>query len=108
MSKNNLYGLYDVKDYEQCVFIGTIREISNFLNYSQSTLRSYLTRKKTGEYKLLAHKYELIKINENDDIEEETNTKKDIFMELIEIFRPPKIKFPIFDETEWKLKRIIK
>ena len=103
---SNEYGLYDVTDYDQCVFFGTIKEIAQYLEYSPATLRSYLTRKKTGKRKLLARKYELIKINEDGSIEEKTEDKYGVFKELLELFRPSKIKFPIWDEREWKLKRI--
>lgn len=47
------YGLYDVKDYEQCILIGTLKEISNYLNYSYNGLRSYLTRKKRRKSKFI-------------------------------------------------------
>lgn len=103
---NKLYGLYDTKDFEKCVRLGTIKEIAEYLEYSPATLRSYLTRKKTGERKLLARKYELVKINEDGSIEGKAEDKYKIFKELIEAFKPPKIKFSIWDEREWELKRI--
>lgn len=58
------YGLYDLKDNEQCVYIGNIKEMSNYLNYTIASLRSYLTRSKNGTQKLLKHRYKLIEIYE--------------------------------------------
>lgn len=62
MSKE--YAIYDMKDYEQCVFIGTMQEIAKFLNYSKQSLYSYLSRKKSGEQDLLNHRYELVEVIE--------------------------------------------
>lgn len=102
MSKE--YAIYDMKDYEQCVFIGTMEEIANFLNYSKTSLYSYITRKKKGKQDLLNHKYELVEVAEEYiDIETENNNKK-AFKELLEIFQRPKIEFPIFDEFKWEIK----
>lgn len=33
-------------------------------------------------------------------------TYEQIFKELIDLFTPPKVKFPIFDEFNWQLKRL--
>lgn len=61
------YGIYDVKENEQCVYLGNIFEIANYLNCSESSLRSYLTRKKNGKQDLFQRKYELIEIHEEDN-----------------------------------------
>lgn len=42
------YGLYNIKEYEQLVFLGTLKEIAKYLDYNVGSLRSYLTRKKSG------------------------------------------------------------
>lgn len=104
----NEYAIYDMKDYEQCVYIGTLKEIAKFLEYSENGLRSYLSHKKAGRRDSLIHKqYELIEIEENKeiDIEKENNSRK-AFKELLELFQRPKIEFPIFDEYKWKIKGI--
>lgn len=104
MSKE--YALYDMKDYEQCVFIGTMKEIAEFLKYSENGLRSYLSHKKAGRRDSLIHKkYELLEVSEDEEIDIETeNNNKKAFKELLEIFQRPKIEFPIFDELEWEIK----
>lgn len=60
------YGLYDIKDNEQCVYLGTLKEISNYLNCNYDGLRSYLTRKRQGKQHLFQHRYEIIEIYEED------------------------------------------
>ena len=42
---SNEYAVYDMKDYEQCVRIGTMKEISEFLNCSSDSVRSYISHK---------------------------------------------------------------
>lgn len=62
-----IYGLYNMKDNEQCEYFGTKKEIAEYLGLSYSYLGSYLTRKKQGTQELLKHKYDLVemeKINE--------------------------------------------
>lgn len=109
------YGLYDVNDYEQCVYIGTIKDIANYLGYSCSSLRSYLVRKQKGTQELLKHKYEMVEIIEQDieEINIKKKTNKEIFEELIKIFseqdqittlKEELAKFEIFDEFQWILK----
>lgn len=104
MSKE--YALYDMKDYEQCVCVGTMKEIAEFLKYSENGLRSYLSHKKAGRRDSLIHKkYELLEVSEDEEIDIETeNNNKKAFKELLEIFQRPRIEFPIFDELKWKIK----
>lgn len=97
------YGLYDMKEFEQCVIVGNIKEISEFIGGSTNSLRSYLTRKKKGEQELLKHRYELAEIYE--DFED--NTDRQIFEEIIEIFKIKPIVFPEFDEFKWELKGLV-
>lgn len=53
------YTLYDIKDYEQCVCFGNLKEIAKFLDSSTNSLRSYITHRKKGERSgLLKKRYE--------------------------------------------------
>ena len=106
------YGLYDVKDYEQCVYIGNIKEISNFLNTTPNSLRSYITHRKKGERTgLLKRRYELIEITEEGE-EIPIKSNKEIFNEMIKLFgevekkslKEEISKFEVFDEINWIIK----
>lgn len=105
------YGLYDVKDYEQCVFLGNINEIANYLNCKASSLRSYITHRKKGERSgLLKKRYKLVEIKEDGE-EIPIKSNKEIFEEMLKEFgwKPPSIKkelakFKIFDEFNWLIK----
>ena len=79
------YGLYDVKDYEQCVCIGNIKVISNFLSTTPNSLRSYITHRKKGERTgLLKRRYELIEITEEgEEMEEDENEEEDCVFEIL-------------------------
>lgn len=106
-----IYALYDMKEFEQCVIVGNIKEVSKFLGEKVGSLRSYLTRKKNGRQNLLKHRYELTEIVEN-FYEEETEilhkkNNNEIFQELLEIFKIKPIVFPEFDELKWKLKGFV-
>lgn len=59
-----IYAIYDMKDHEQCVFLGNMDEIAKFLNYSRDSLYSHMSRQRKGKRKLLNHRYELVKIVE--------------------------------------------
>lgn len=61
----NTYALYDMKDSEQLVTIGTSKELMKFLNVSQNTFFS--TKSKTGMFK---RRYLVEKIEDYDDEEE--------------------------------------
>lgn len=106
MSKD--YGLYDMKNNEECVIIGNMNEIAKYLNCPASTLRSYLSRKKYRTLSLIKHRYELAEILSIDEPEEPINrkTNQEIFNELLNSFKPKKAEFEVFDENKWKLKRI--
>lgn len=58
------YGLYNIKEYEQCEYFGTIKEIADYLNQSPGSLRSRLTRKKHGKRNLIKHKYDIVELEE--------------------------------------------
>lgn len=84
------YGVYDVKENEQCVCLGNISEIANYFKCSEKSLRSYLTRKKTGKQELLKRRYELIEVKEEEILIAETIKRKssiEILAELIEELR---------------------
>lgn len=107
------YGLYDVKNYEQCVRIGTLKEIAIHLKCSSNSLRSYLSRRKIGKQNLLKRRYELIEIQEKEIEEQKRKSDKEIFEEMLKIFTGGKkiitlkeqiAKFKVFDEFNWIIK----
>lgn len=61
-----LYGLYNIKDYEQCEYFGTIKEIAEYLKIEPNSLRINLIRKRHGKNFLIKHKYELVKMEDTD------------------------------------------
>ena len=60
------YGLYNMENYEQCVYFGTIKEIAVYLKRKPQTLRAYLSRVKKNDKLRLSFKYKLIEIEEID------------------------------------------
>lgn len=56
------YALYDMKEFEQCVIIGDLKEISDFTGNTIDSIRSYLSKKKARPTKLLKHRYELVEL----------------------------------------------
>lgn len=58
------YGLYNIEDYDQCTYFGTIKEIAAYLKLKPQTLRAYLSRKKKNNKLLLSFKYELIELTD--------------------------------------------
>lgn len=48
-----IYGIYKDNENEECVFVGTAKEVANYLNCSVATLRSGISHK----YKKLQRKY---------------------------------------------------
>ena len=102
MSKAKVYAIYDTKYYEQCVRIGTIKEIADFLNCSTETVRCGASRRRNGRRKnLLKSRYEIVEL-----VEDNNDNENNIFQNLINAFMPPRIKFKEFDPFKWKLKRI--
>ena len=49
----NIYGIYDKKEKEQCVFVGTLEEIKRFLGYSIRTFNNYLKHGGNERYSLI-------------------------------------------------------
>lgn len=70
MIKIKEYGIYDLKEDEQCIYIGTMSEVSKFLNYNKDTLWSYLSRKKHDRSLLISHRYEIVEVIEEEEIED--------------------------------------
>ena len=106
-----LYGLYNIKDYEQCEYFGTKREVATYLGLSYSYLEGYLTRKKQGKQKLLQRKYELIEIKETEIEEIPQKTNEEIWQDILNAFGyidstpEEEIKrFKVFDEFNWYIK----
>lgn len=58
------FGLYDLKDYEQCVCIGTMKDIANYLNTSLNSMWSHYTKKQKGKVKYIRQRYDLVEIEE--------------------------------------------
>ncbi len=50
----NIYGIYNVKYYEQCVRIGTLQEIVKFLNLTARQIELALTKNM-----IIMHKYKI-------------------------------------------------
>ena len=112
MIKIKEYGVYDLKDDEQCIYIGTITEVSRFLNYSKGTLRSYLSRKKYDRSLLISHRYEIVEVREEEQ-QEKIKTDQEVFEEIIKsltgqssitTLKEEISKFKIFDEVKWIVK----
>lgn len=100
----NEYAIYDMKDYEQCVRIGTMKEISKFLNCSSDSVRSYMSHKKAGRRdSLIQKRYDVVKIIENEK-EDNIKSNTEIFKELINTFMPEKHNFPIYDSVKDEIK----
>lgn len=59
-----IYGLYNIKDYEQCEYFGTMREIAEYLHITKHGVASYMCRKRQGKQKYLLHKYDLVEMEE--------------------------------------------
>lgn len=113
MIKIKEYGIYDLKEDEQCIYIGTMSEVSKFLNYNKDTLWSYLSRKKHDRSLLISHRYEIVEVIEEEQQEEKRKTDQEIFEELIKSFTGQRSmttlkeeisKFKIFDEVKWIVK----
>jgi hypothetical protein len=49
----DIYGIYDKKDKEQCIFVGTLKEIKNFLGCSIRTFNNYLKYGGNDRYSLV-------------------------------------------------------
>ncbi len=91
------YGIYDLKDNEQLVYMGNIKEIAKYLECSTNSLRSYLSLKRSNKRSgLLKKRYEVIEIEENsiEENEEFEAIIKTFEIDLHEII----IKFPQYKE----------
>lgn len=83
------YGIYDLKDNEQLIYMGNIKEIAKYLECSTSSLRSYLSSKRTNKRRgLLKKRYELLEIQEDnlEENEEEAKTNEEKFEAIIKTF----------------------
>ena len=101
------YGLYDMKDFETCIYIGNIKEIAKIVNESEHSLRSYLSKHKRGKIKYIRQRYEIVEIDKNfkDDSESaEVEYKGISFDKFIKPFIPEKTRIRKFDEFKWKIK----
>lgn len=108
MFMSNEYAVYDMKDYEQCVRIGTMKEIAEFLNCSTNSVMSYMSHKKAERIEGLIHKrYEVVKVIDNEKDEEKiiTKTNSEIFRQIIDAFMPEKHNFEVFDSFKDEVKR---
>lgn len=55
------YGLYDLKDYECLVTMGTVNEIANYIGTSVGVIRSNMCRKQK-----LSRRYEVVKLEDEE------------------------------------------
>ena len=110
------YGLYDIKDNETCVYIGTYKEVAKFLNCSENSLMSWIcNRRKNKRNGLIKKKYELVEIKESEE-QEDTKTNEEIFRELVNLFTNKKQltlqkiidKFPKYYEVNMNVTEMCK
>lgn len=102
---SNEYAIYDMKDYEQLVYMGSISEIAKFLNLNPGSIRSYMSYKRAGREGYIKRRYEIVKIYE-EEIEEQTpKTMEEIWKELLDAFRPEKHNFIEYDPFKAEVKR---
>ena len=106
------YGLYDLKEDEQIVCLGSLKEISRFLCTTTNSLKSYISHRKSGKRTgLLRRRYELVEITEDGE-EIYIKSNKEIFEEIIKelsgiettSLKEEISKFKIFDEIDWIIK----
>lgn len=62
----NEYAIYDMKDHEQFVYSGTMKQVAEYLEMSRASIYSYITHKRNGEQDLIKHRYEVLKVNEEE------------------------------------------
>ena len=98
------YAIYDMKEYEQFVYSGTIKQVANYLECSPQTIRSYMSYKKNQRDGYIHKRYEIIKVEEEDIEEKPIKTNYEIFQELINAFMPEKHNFLEFDSFNHELK----
>lgn len=103
----NEYAIYDMEDYEQLVYSGTMQQVANYLECSPGAIRSWISHRKRGKRDGYIHKrYEIVKVEEEDIEEKPIKTNAEIFQDLINTFRPTKVEFEVFDDFKWQLKGI--
>ena len=109
-----LYGLYNIKEYEQCEYFGTIKEIAKYLNESPSSLYKHICLKKQGKLKYVKQKYDLVEIKETEIEETPKMTNKEIWQEILDSFgyidsTPEEeiSKFKKFDAFNWYIKGLV-
>lgn len=62
----NEYAIYDMKDNEQYVYSGKMREVAKYLGLKKESLYSYISRKKRNSSLLLRRRYELVRVEEEE------------------------------------------
>lgn len=97
-----------MKDYEQCIGVfDNVKQIADYFNMSKDSVLSEITKKKKIKHRYLVERIEDAEEDEeNFIIPVKTKTDREIFQELIDIFAPEKIKFPIWNEFKWQIKGI--
>lgn len=63
---SNEYAIYDMKDHEQFVYSGTMKQVAEYLEMSRASLYSYITHKKNGEQDFIKRRYEVLKVNKEE------------------------------------------
>ena len=61
---SNEYAIYDMKDHEQFVYSGTMKQVAEYLEMSRASLYSYITHKRLGTQDFIKHRYEVVKVEE--------------------------------------------
>ena len=56
------FGLYDLKENEQCVCIGSMQNIADYLNTSLNSMWSHYTKKQQGKIKYIRQRYDLVEL----------------------------------------------
>lgn len=46
-----IYGIYKDNEHEECVFVGTAKEVANYLNCTTNNLRSKISHKHKIQHK---------------------------------------------------------
>ena len=63
---SNEYAIYDMKDHEQFVYSGTMKQVAEYLEMSRASLYSYITHKRLGTQDFIKHRYEVVKVEEEE------------------------------------------
>lgn len=104
MSKE--YAIYDMKDYEQLVYSGSMNEVSKFLNTTSECIWSYISHKKAGRREgYIQRRYDVLEVVEEEVEETPKKSMQEIWQEIIQAFTIEKHNFIEYDPFKDELKR---